>query len=300
MRRWPSRIRLLAICVAAVAVLAYFLLSTPPVDDSAAISSSEEAIARGAYLVNAGGCVSCHLAVNEDGSTDSALLSGGHALVTDFGTFYAPNITPDVETGIGDWRAQDFLLALQHVRSPEGSFYFPAFPYRSYAGLNDQDVLDIGAYLLSLDPVNNAVPEHETPWWLSRFALVGWNLLADLTGGKEPELISEQEDSLLIERGAYLARNLGHCGECHTPRNALGISQLAGEFSGAQIGEDKIEAIDRAALEDWDRSSFDLFLLLGMKPDSDFVGGDMSDVIEHNTSRLTDADRLALAAFFTR
>ena len=75
MRRWPSRIRLLAICVAAVAVLAYFLLSTPPVDDSAAISSSEEAIARGAYLVNAGGCVSCHLAVNEDGSTDSALLS---------------------------------------------------------------------------------------------------------------------------------------------------------------------------------------------------------------------------------
>jgi mono/diheme cytochrome c family protein len=286
--------------VAAVAVFAYFLRATPPVDDTAIISSSEDAIARGAYLVNAGGCVSCHLAVNDDGSTDSTVLSGGHALVTDFGTFYAPNITPDVHTGIGNWRAQDFLRALQHGRSPEGSFYFPAFPYRSYAGLNDQDVLDIGAYLLSLDPVNNAVPEHETPWWLSRFALVGWNLLADLTGGKEPELISGQEDSLLIERGAYLARNLGHCGECHTPRNGLGISQLAREFSGAQIGEDKIEAIDRAALEDWDRSSFDLFLLLGMKPDSDFVGGDMSDVIEHNTSRLTDADRLALAAFFTR
>jgi mono/diheme cytochrome c family protein len=286
--------------VAAVAVFAYFLRATPPVDDTAVISSSEDAIARGAYLVNAGGCVSCHLTVNDDGSTDSTVLSGGHALVTDFGTFYAPNITPDVDTGIGNWRAQDFLRALQHGRSPEGSFYFPAFPYRSYAGLNDQDVLDIGAYLLSLDPVNNAVPEHETPWWLSRFALVGWNLLADLSGGKEPELISEQEDSLLIERGAYLARNLGHCGECHTPRNGLGISQLAREFSGAQIGEDKIEAIDRAALEDWDRSSFDLFLLLGMKPDSDFVGGDMSDVIEHNTSRLTDADRLALAAFFTR
>jgi mono/diheme cytochrome c family protein len=286
--------------VAAVAVFAYFLLATPPVDDTAAISSSEDAIARGAYLVNAGGCVSCHLTVNDDGSTDSTVLSGGHALVTDFGTFYAPNITPDVDTGIGNWRAQDFLRALQHGRSPEGSFYFPVFPYRSYAGLNDQDVLDIGAYLLSLDPVNNAVPEHETPWWLSRFALVGWNLLADLTGGKEPELNSGQEDSLLMERGAYLARNLGHCGECHTPRNGLGISQLAREFSGAQIGEDKIEAIDRAALEDWDRSSFDLFLLLGMKPDSDFVGGDMSDVIEHNTSRLTDADRLALAAFFTR
>ena len=300
MRRWPLRRRILAICVVAVAVFAYYLLAAPPVDNTATISSSEDAIARGAYLVNAGGCVSCHLTVNDDGSTDSTVLSGGHALVTDFGTFYAPNITPDVDTGIGNWRAQDFLRALQHGRSPEGSFYFPVFPYRSYAGLNDQDVLDIGAYLLSLDPVNNAVPEHETPWWLSRFALVGWNLLADLSGGKEPELISEQEDSLLIERGAYLARNLGHCGECHTPRNGLGISQRAREFSGAQIGEDKIEAIDRAALEDWDRSSFDLFLLLGMKPDSDFVGGDMSDVIEHNTSRLTDADRLALAAFFTR
>jgi hypothetical protein len=129
---------------------------------------------------------------------------------------------------------------------------------------------------------------------------VGWNLLADLTGGDAPELIAGQEESPLIERGAYLARNLGHCGECHTPRNKLGISQLAQEFAGAQIGEERIEAIDSAALADWDRSSFDLFLLLCMKPDADFVGGDMSDVIEHNTSRLTDADRLALAAFFTR
>ena len=300
MNQWPLRTRILTICVAVVVAIAYFLLTPPSVDNSAVISSSDDAIARGAYLVNAGGCVSCHLEVSEEGATNPAILSGGHALVTDFGTFYAPNITPDVDTGIGGWRAKDFLRALKHGRSPEGSFYFPAFPYRSYAGLDDEDVLDIGAYLLSLDPVNNAVPEHETPWWLSRFALVGWNLLADLTSGKEPELITGQEESLLIGRGAYLARNLGHCGECHTPRNGLGISQLAREFAGAQIGEDTIEAIDSEALEEWDRNSFDLFLLLGMKPDADFVGGDMSDVIEHNTSRLTDADRLALAAFFTR
>jgi mono/diheme cytochrome c family protein len=287
MSQWSLRMRILTFCVAVVLAIAYFLLTPPSVDNNAVISSDDDAIARGAYLVNAGGCVSCHLAVEGNGSTNPAILSGGHALVTDFGTFYAPNITPDVDTGIGG-------------RSPEGSFYFPAFPYRSYAGLNDEDVLDIGAYLLSLNPVNNAVPEHETPWWLSRFALVGWNLLADLTGGREPELMTAQEKSLLMQRGAYLARNLGHCGECHTPRNGLGISQLAREFAGAQIGEDTIEAIDSEALEEWDRNSFDLFLLLGMKPDADFVGGDMSDVIEHNTSRLTDADRLALAAFFTR
>jgi len=300
MNQWSLRMRILTFCVAVVLAIAYFLFTPPSVDNNAVISSGDDAITRGAYLVNAGGCVSCHLAVEGDGSTNPAILSGGHALVTDFGTFYVPNITPDVDTGIGDWRAQDFLRALKHGRSPEGSFYFPAFPYRSYADLNAEDVLDIGAYLLSLDPVNNAVPEHETPWWLSRFALVGWNLLADLTGGREPELITVQEESLLMQRGAYLARNLGHCGECHTPRNGLGISQLTREFAGAQIGEDAIEAIDSEALEEWDRNSFDLFLLLGMKPDADFVGGDMSDVIEHNTSRLTDADRLALAAFFTR
>lgn len=300
MNKWSLRTRVLTFCVTVSLTIAYFLFTPPSVDSNAVISNDDDAIARGAYLVNAGGCVSCHLAVEGDGSTNPAILSGGHALVTDFGTFYAPNITPDVDTGIGDWLAQDFLRALKHGRSPEGSFYFPAFPYRSYADLNDEDILDIGVYLLSLDPVNNAVPEHETPWWLSRFALVGWNVLADLTDGEEPELIAGQEESLLIQRGAYLARNLGHCGECHTPRNGLGISQLAWEFAGAQIGEDTIEAIDSEALEEWDRNSFDLFLLLGMKPDADFVGGDMSDVIEHNTSRLSDADRLALAAFFTR
>ena len=262
MNQWSLRTRILTFCVAVGLAIAYFLFTPPSVDNNAVISSGDDAIARGAYLVNAGGCVSCHLEAEGDGSTNSAILSGGHALVTDFGTFYAPNITPDVDTGIGDWLAQDFLRALKHGRSPEGSFYFPAFPYRSYAGLNDEDVLDIGAYLLSLDPVNNAVPAHETPWWLSRFALVGWNLLADLTSGKEPELITGQEESLLMQRGAYLARNLGHCGECHTPRNGLGISQLAREFAGAKIGEDTIEAIDSEALEEWDRNSFDLFYCL--------------------------------------
>ena len=148
MNQWSLRMRILTFCVAVVLAIAYFLFTPPSVDNNAVISSDDDAIARGAYLVNAGGCVSCHLAVEGDGSTNPAILSGGHALVTDFGTFYAPNITPDVDTGIGDWSAQDFLRALKHGRSPEGSFYFPAFPYRSYAGLNDEDVLDIGAYLL--------------------------------------------------------------------------------------------------------------------------------------------------------
>jgi mono/diheme cytochrome c family protein len=215
--------------------------------------------------------------------------------VSDFGTFYAPNITPDMETGIGSWEAKDFLLALQHGRKPGGGFYYPAFPYRAYAGLRDEDVLDIGSYLMSLEPQRNAVSEAETPVWLNRWAMVGWNLLADIS-----EADTETFDDELVARGAYIARNLGHCSECHTPRNAVGILDANREFAGATLGEEVIEAIDAEALSEWTTNNFDLFMLIGMKPDGEFAGGDMNDVIEHNTSKISDEDRDALAAFFTR
>jgi mono/diheme cytochrome c family protein len=269
----------------------YWLFGLPTLADRE-IPQSADARARGEYLVTAGGCLSCHRGQR---SEDDQSLSGGLALTTEFGTFYAPNITPDVETGIGQWTARDFLLALKHGRSPDGSFYYPAFPYRSYAGLTDRDVLAMAAYLMSLEPISNQVPEADTPFWLSRWAVAGWNRLADWS---QPEV--EDFDDEQIARGAYLARNLGHCGECHTPRNALGIPDLTREFAGATLGEEVIEPIDAEALAEWTFENFDLFLLLGMKPDADFVGGDMNEVIEYNTSKLTDADRDALAAFFTR
>ena len=103
-----------------------------------------------------------------------------------------------------------------------------------------------------------------------------------------------------MARGAYLARSLGHCGECHTPRIGLGILDYSREYAGAEIGDEVIEAIDGEALEEWTTNNFDIFLLLGLKPEGEFVGGDMNEVIEHNTSKLTDEDRDALAAFFTR
>ncbi len=269
----------------------YWLFGLPAVEDRQ-LPQSADALARGEYLVTAGGCLSCHRGQR---SEDDDSLSGGLALPTEFGTFYAPNITPDDETGIGRWTARDFLLALKHGRTPEGSFYFPAFPYRAYAGLTDRDVLAMAAYLMSLDPISNQVPEAETPVWLSRWAVAGWNRMADWS---QPQL--EDFDDEQIARGAYLARNLGHCGECHTPRDGFGIPDLSREYAGATMGEEVIEAIDAAALADWTFENFDLFLLIGMKPSAEFVGGDMNEVIEHNTSKLTDADRDALAAFFTR
>ena len=305
MSRIVSPRLLLTALLAAFAIAAYALFSSPAVDTKAVLPTDAAAIARGEYLVAAGGCISCHLAETEP-HRSAETLSGGHALVSDFGTFYAPNITPDPATGIGGWTAQDFLRALQHGRAPTGDSYFPAFPYRSYAGLNDEDVLSIGAYLMSLEPVANEAPPHVTPWWLNSMAMPFWNLLANWSEGSLPSIEAEPAaDQELIERGAYLARHLGHCGECHTPRSALGVSQLSQEYAGASLSNEKgeqvtIEAIDQAALADWTRESFDLFLLLGLKADGDFIGGDMSEVIDHNTARLTDADRLALAAFFTR
>ncbi len=280
-------LRLSALVIVPAILLWLFL--PPSLPASLELSDSPESIARGEYLVIAGGCLSCHR-----GEADPSSLSGGHGLATDFGTFYTPNITPDMETGIGAWQAADFVAALKHGRTPSGSFYFPAFPYRAYSGLSDQDALDIGSYLMSLPAVSNQVPAPETPIWLSRWSVAGWNLLADIS---QPSL--PQFDEEILARGAYLARHLGHCSECHTPRNSLGIPDYSRQYAGATLGDEVIEAIDSEALEGWSQDNFDLFLLIGMKPSGEFVGGDMNDVIEHNTSKLTDADRAALAAYFT-
>lgn len=278
----------LVVVVVALVVLTW-LFRVPSVT-SQPIETSEASVQRGAYLINAGGCISCHEGQEAEG------LSGGMALASEFGTFYAPNITPDRDTGIGGWEAKDFLLALKHGRGPEGQFYFPAFPYRAYAGMTDQDVLDIGAYLLSLEPVVNRVPPHDTPVWLQRWMLAGWNVMADLAGDATP-VLSEDPDVL---RGSYLARNLGHCGECHTPRNALGIPMLDQEFAGATLGESHADAIDAEGLLNWSADDFAFFLFLGMKEDGEYIGGEMESVIEHNTAMLTEEDRNALAAFFKR
>jgi mono/diheme cytochrome c family protein len=138
-------------------------------------------------------------------------------------------------------------------------------------------------------------PSHEVPFWLPRWTLAAWNRLA---AWAQPRQIEGTDPD--VARGAYLARNLGHCGECHTPRNALGIPDPDREFAGATLGDGDVEAIDAQALEDWTEEDFVFLLSLGMKPDSEFVGGEMEKVVEHNTSKLTQQDQRAIAAFFKR
>ncbi len=282
------RLLLIALLLVA-ALLAYGAFSSPEVAE-VAIPESAEAIERGEYLVTAGGCVSCHQGEGEA----AGILSGGLRMESDFGSFHVPNITPDPQHGIGNWSGRDFLLAMKHGRSPDGSYYFPAFPYRSYAGLRDEDVLDMAAYLMRQAAVAQPNIRHDLAPWLNRWMMAGWNMLADL---QEPD--RELPEDPQLARGAYLARHLGHCGECHTPRNALGMLRHDQEFAGGPFEDGYVEGIDREALANWTQEDFEFFLFLGMKPDGEFVGGKMEPVIEHNTSKLTEEDQEAMAAFFT-
>lgn len=246
----------------------------------------------GEYLTNAGGCVACHTA--EDGQP----MAGGRSLESPFGTFYTPNITPDNETGIGGWTDDEFVSAFQEGLSPEGEHYYPAFPYPSYSGMSRSDLLDIKAYLNSLQPVTAANREHDLVWYASsRMPLVLWKWLYF----DDSRFATDSSQTEQWNRGAYLVRHLGHCGECHTPRSALGGTEVSLELAGAPgFGEAKAApnlTPHGDGLKDWRRADLDLFFEIGMLPNGDFAGGEMSAVIDENTALLTDEDRAAITEY---
>jgi mono/diheme cytochrome c family protein len=278
--------RRLAVVAVVLLGLLYWVFHLPSVGNPP-IASDPQTIARGAYLYNAAGCGSCH---QEEGAAGP---TGGHKLESPFGgSFFVPNITPDEATGIGGWTGRDFLLAVKHGRSPGGGFYWPAFPYRSFKGMTDKDVLDVGAYLMSLPPIRHEVPDHDLPAWQFSGMMAGWNILADFLEGTPQAVAADPQ----IQRGAYLARSLGHCGECHTPRNSLGMVKNAQEFQGSEIVKADISS---KGLASWTHDDFTALLEIGMTASSDFVGGEMAKVVEH-TSQLSKEDRDAYTAFFLR
>lgn len=258
----------------------------------AAPSAAE--LARGEYLVAAAGCGSCHTA-DRPGAVPFA---GGRALPTPFGTFYAPNITPDPETGIGRWTVADVVRALREGRRPDGEPYFPAFPYPAYAGLTEADARAIGAWLLAQPAVRNPVPDHALPWYLStRWVMLGWNLLNFTPGSFVPDAARPAG----WNRGAYLVRHVGHCGECHTPRTLLGARDDGRELAGNPAGPEgdvvpNITPEPTAGLGGWSATDISTFLEIGMTPDGDFTGASMAEVID-NTGRLTADDRAAIATY---
>jgi mono/diheme cytochrome c family protein len=251
----------------------------------------------GEYLIHAGGCIACHT----EAATLKAkgpILGGGRGFATPFGTFYSPNITRDPVHGIGRWSDAAFVRAFREGRGPHGRNLYPAFPYTSFTGITDRDLLDLKAYIFSLPPLPNANKPHVLGFPFNiRFGLTFWKWLYFRRGPYRPDPTKSAE----WNRGAYLVRSLGHCGECHTPRNAMGAMEDSMFLAGARTAEGdtapNITPDPATGIGGWSESDIVQALKIGMTPDGDFLGSAMTEVVNNGTSALTDADLKAMAVY---
>ena len=246
---------------------------------------------RGEYLFHISGCALCH---TEKGGQ---ALAGGRAIETEFGTLYSPNITPDVQYGIGRWSDADFLRALKTGIAPDGRYYFPAFPYTSYARMTRRDALAIKAYLFLQPTKANENKPHDLPWYLSFNMIMGVWRYFNFDSGLSSNNITASKN-----RGAYIAAALAHCAECHTPRNYLGGLRSDMEYAGTMSGPDgksvpNITADKKTGIGRWSKSELKAYLRRGEKPDGDFAGGIMAEVIDNGLNRLTDQDLESLVNY---
>lgn len=235
----------------------------------------------------AAGCASCHMA--EGG--DPLVLTGGQAFETAFGTFHAPNISPDPVAGIGGWTLEEFARALQTGVSPEGAHYFPALPYVAYAKMTPQDIADLKEYMdwLPADATPSLAHQISFPFNMRRSLGLWKAMFADETYVITGDLTPVQE------RGRYIAETLAHCGECHTPRNALGGLDRSKWLQGAPTADGKGRVPNIAGIA-WSDEELMTYFTTGFTPDYDSVGGHMAHVVE-NMGKLPESDREALIAY---
>ncbi|SLN29034.1 Fructose dehydrogenase cytochrome subunit precursor [Roseivivax jejudonensis] len=245
----------------------------------------------GEQVFVAAGCASCHHAPDAEGEA-KRVLSGGQRFASDFGTFVAPNVSPHPEAGIGDWSLAEFASAVTRGVSPGGAHYYPAFPYTAYVRLEPATVADLWAFWQTLPQDATPSETHEVGFpynirrgvglWKTLYLSEDWIRPADT-----PEL----------ERGRQLVEALAHCGECHTPRGALGALDTDRWLAGAEnpSGDGRIPSLRPADL-DWSKSDIAYYLESGFTPDYDTAGGHMVAVVE-NFAQLPAADREAVAAY---
>jgi mono/diheme cytochrome c family protein len=286
------RIFLVAGIIAAIGVGIYWYLTVPAVIPSQSLTSYTPNLANGLVVFNAGGCASCHAVPDQP---DRLRLGGGLAIPSPFGTFYAPNISPDETDGIGRWTEAQFVTAVTRGVSPSGQHYFPAFPYTSYAHARVVDIRDLFAYLKTLAPVPGKVRDHDLPFPFNIRRNVGiWKWLFFDGQPFAPDM----SHSAQWNRGAYLVNGLGHCAECHSPRNFLGGIISAQRFAGGPNpeGEGWVPNITQKGVGDWSVKDIDYFLQTGQTPDGDSAGGSMVRVIK-NTSQLPETDQAAMADY---
>jgi mono/diheme cytochrome c family protein len=286
------RIFLAAIIVAAAAFGVFWWLTATPTTLAVTEPFHRPNLANGLTAFNAGGCSSCHAV---PGQPDRLRLGGGLAIPSPFGTFYAPNISSDPVDGIGRWTEPEFVDAVTKGISPAGFHYFPAFPYPSYQHAKVEDVRDLFAYLKTLAAVSGKVRDHDVPLPFNVRRNIGiWKLL--FMDGKP--FMPDAAHSAQWNRGAYLVNSLGHCAECHSPRNLLGGIITAQRFAGGPNpeGEGWVSNITQKGLGEWSAKDIEYLLETGQTPDGDSVGGAMVRVIK-NTSQLNPEDRAAIAEY---
>jgi mono/diheme cytochrome c family protein len=248
-------------------------------------------VKRGEYLAKVANCIGCHTEDREG----AVPYAGGRALKTPFGTFYGPNITPDNKAGIGSWTEADFIRAMRSGTRPDGAAYFPAFPYPSYTKITDSDLRDVWAYLRTLKPDKLPSKPHDLGFFFQwRFMVRIWKWLFFTPG----PFVNDPGRSLTVNRGAYLVQAVGHCGECHTPRNFLGAPKNSRYLAGG-VGPDnkKVPNITPAKLKKWGDQELRDYLTTGILPDGDVANKTMGEVIQNSTKQLTGDDLSALIGY---
>lgn len=287
-------IRLLVLL--ALAGLAVFWFVTRPATlTEADLAGLTGDAARGETVFRAAGCASCHMAEGAKGA-DQLVLKGGQTFASDFGTFLAPNISSDPEMGIGDWSLLQLANAVTRGVGAEGQHLYPALPYASYNKMALQDVADLHVYMATLPADATPSLPHEVGFPFSvRRLLGGWKFLFLSTDWVVTGDLTPAES-----RGRYIAEALAHCGECHTPRNALGGMDRARWLAGVTdaTGKELVPGITPATLS-WSEADIVEYLTTGFTPDFDSVGGHMAHVVE-NMAGLPDSDRQAVAAYLKK
>lgn len=265
-----------------------------PQTRQAATPEQEKLIQEGEYLAKMGDCISCHTDVQKGG----APYAGGLPLATPFGTFYSPNITPDKETGIGSWSEEDFIRALKKGRSPQGSNYFPVFPYVYFSKTTDEDAKALYAYFMSIPPVKQENKSLPFPFNVpgSRLSLWGWNLLFFYS--QDHDFHYDKDKSPQWNRGKYIVDGLGHCSMCHTPLNIFGAAKNRYYLTGGFVDGYWAPNITQAGLSSANLYEVaDVFKAGELINKAGPVAGPMAEVNHNSLKYMTDDDRLAIATY---
>lgn len=279
------------------AVAAWFLSAPVRLDAETVASLGTGDATRGERIFWAGGCTSCHARPKSEGPARLE-LAGGLELKTPFGTFVAPNISSHPQDGLGGWSVEDFANAMLRGVSPEGSHYYPAFPYTSYTRMRPGDVADLYAFMKTLPAVEGRTAGHQLafPFNIRR----GLGLWKRLYLGSDPVVALDRDAPENMRAGQYLVEGPGHCGECHTPRLFTGGLKKGEWLAGAVAaeGEGIVPNVTsgEGGIGDWSAGDIAGFLETGFTPDFDTVGGSMV-AVQKNMAMLPAADREAIAAY---